>query len=205
LLPEPFAKFPDDKLVLSDYIPGAANMPELTTAVKQLIIRPEKAKDLTAVRTILTSAFHGSDDADLVERLRGSSAYVPELALVADFGGEIRGYIICTHIKLHDTTAYGEHRAIGLGPIAVAPAHQQAGIGSQLIENAIAIADRRGDGLIVLLGHESYYQRFGFKPASRFGVLPPRPWPDSNYMVRTLSSYDATMRGTVEYPPQWRI
>jgi putative acetyltransferase len=178
-------------------------MPELKTAVKELIIRPEKAKDLPGIRTLLITAFNSSDDADLVERLRGSAGYVADLAQVADFGGEIRGYIICTYVTVHG--ADQDRRALAMGPVAVAPAYQHTGIGSRLIETTIATADKRGDGLIILLGHENYYPRFGFTPASRLGVLPPRPWPDANYMARTLSTYDAAVRGTVEYPIEWHI
>jgi putative acetyltransferase len=178
-------------------------MQNLEATAQELIIRPEKAKDLLPVRTLLIAAFAQPEEADLVERLRASEYYIPALALVAERKGETCGLCLCTYV--HVRSEASEARVLAMGPVAVPPAHQRTGLGSRLIEEAIRVADERGENMIVLLGHESYYPRFGFKRASQFGILPPRPWPDSNYMVLPLKAYDPTVTGTVNYPAEWGI
>jgi putative acetyltransferase len=179
-------------------------MQKLQPKTGELIIRPEKAKDLPGIHTLLSAAFHGVEESELVVRLRSSSNYVPGLALVAEYGNEIRGYVMLTHVSLQadDGRTWS---VLALGPIAVAPAHQQSGIGTMLMRKAIELADEQGEPLVVLLGHETYYPRFGFQRASQHGVIAPRPWPDANYMVLPLRSYSSDMRGTISYSADWRI
>jgi putative acetyltransferase len=53
----------------------------------------------------------------------------------------------------------------------------------------------------VLLGHPSYYPRFGFESARGVGLEPPAAaWPDAAWMARLLPAWDDAMRGTVRYP-----
>ncbi|MCJ7711259.1 MAG: GNAT family N-acetyltransferase, partial [Chloroflexi bacterium] len=54
---------------------------------------------------------------------------------------------------------------------------------------------------IVLLGHASYYPRFGFGSARDVGLEPPAAaWPDAAWMARLLPAWTDAMRGTVRYP-----
>jgi predicted N-acetyltransferase YhbS len=179
-------------------------MQQFRSTTDELMIRPEKAKDLQGVRSLLIAAFNEREDAELVERLRGSKhCYVDGLTLVAEVRGEVRGFAMVSRASLQ----FGENMTdiLVLGPVAVLPAHQRTGIGSGLIREAIRLADERGEKMIVVLGHEAYYPRFGFMPASRFGIKPPQPWPDANYMVRPLSAHSEPMQGTVVYPPEWNL
>ncbi len=52
--------------------------------------------------------------------------------------------------------------ALLLGPLAVAPDHKGAGIGSALMRHAIEEAKRLEHGAILLVGDAPYYARFGF-------------------------------------------
>jgi predicted N-acetyltransferase YhbS len=47
---------------------------------------------------------------------------------------------------------------------------------------------------VIVLGHDTYYPRFGFKPASTWGIRPPFDAFDSVFMVMELeiSIYAAT-------------
>lgn len=179
-------------------------MQQLHSTTDELMIRPEKAKDLQGVRSLMIAAFNEREDAELVERLRGSKdCYIDGLTLVAEMKGEVRGFGMLTRASLQ----FGETMSdiLALGPVAVLPAHQRTGIGSDLIRQAIKLADERGEKMIVVLGHEAYYPRFGFKRASGFGIKPPQPWPDENYMALPLSAYSEPMQGTVVYPPEWKL
>jgi putative acetyltransferase len=70
--------------------------------------------------------------------------------------------------------------------MAVLTEHQRTGIGSQLVEKGLSILRERGCGFVVVLGHPEYYPRFGFVPASRFGLTCEYDVPDEVFMALEL-------------------
>jgi predicted N-acetyltransferase YhbS len=164
-----------------------------------IIIRQEEEKDYKAVYQVVKEAFENEeysdqDEHNLVERLRKSQAFIAELSLVAEIEGKIVGHIMFTTIKI------GSHTALALAPVSVSPDHQGLGIGSKLIIRGHEIAKKLGYKAVVLLGHENYYPRFGYKKASDYNIKAPFEVPDVNFMVLELIEYGLKdIEGTVEY------
>ena len=76
-----------------------------------------------------------------------------------------------------------------LGPLAVMPDVQKQGIGGKLIQKGLEILSTSGVDLVFVLGHPTYYPRFGFKPAGELGFEPSYPIPEKNadaWMVQEL-------------------
>ena len=71
----------------------------------------------------------------------------------------------------------------GLGPMAVLPEYQRQGIGGKLIETGNQKLREAGCPFIVVVGHPEYYPRFGFKPASGYGMKCEWDVPDNVFMV----------------------
>ena len=67
--------------------------------------------------------------------------------------------------------------------MAVRPHLQRRGIGSALVNQGLAECDRIGAGAVFVLGHPEYYPRFGFRPASRFGIGCEYDVPDEVFMA----------------------
>jgi putative acetyltransferase len=81
----------------------------------------------------------------------------------------------------------------------VLPEYQGLGIGSALMNALLTAADAADVPLIVLLGAPQYYNRFGFRPAKEFGVLPPEPeWGDA-FQARPLTAYTESVAGPFQY------
>ena len=161
-------------------------------------IRLETHWDHDPVRRLLTAAFGRSAEAKLVDHLRESDGYVPELALVAENSSVVLGHIMFTRVTLE---ADPPVKVLALAPVAVYPAYQGRGIGSALIRAGLVRADDAGEPLVVVVGHPDYYPRFGFIPGRSLGIEPPWPdIPDEAFMARPLSGYRDDMRGTVRYP-----
>jgi HAD superfamily hydrolase (TIGR01509 family) len=144
-------------------------------------ILPESPADIEAIRAVEKSAFGRSAEADLVDlcRQRGKVS----LSLVAIRDGHLVGHILFTPVSL-DPPCPGWH-GLGLGPVAVLPEFQRAGIGSSLIRSGLEMCRRQGIDFVVLLGDPRYYSRFGFIPASKFG-LGNEYGADEEFMVREL-------------------
>ena len=138
---------------------------------KLLQIRPEAPTDFLAIAEVIRLSFDQTDgsEVDLVVDWRLSSDYIPELSLVALLEDKIIGYAM-----FHFVTLEGElsRRVVDLGPVGVLPEFQRQGVGSALIRRGLASCVDRDEPLVMCLGHESYYPRFGFLPSRIYGILP---------------------------------
>lgn len=183
-----------------------------------MTIRTESPSDVHAVRAVNERAFGGRLEANLVDALRREAD--PFISLVAEDGGLVVGHICFTPVSLireKDSEGAAEPKArslrarkgtmnrpvvAGLGPMAILPERQREGIGSVLVREGIARCRDRHFDAIVVLGHPSYYPRFGFAPASRFGIRSEYDVPDDAFMAIELHpSALADTRGIVRYHP----
>ena len=171
--------------------------------VTSIAIRPESPDDGDAIRHLVAAAFGRDGEAELVERIRASPEYVPEMALVAEVGGEVVGHVMVSHAVIRNDG--GDRRISMLSPLAVHPEHQRSGIGSALVRASLSVADSLGEPLVVLEGDPAYYGRLGFEQSTGYGIeirLPDWAPPEAAQVVR-LSSFDPddpALRGTVVYP-----
>ncbi|MCF2875810.1 MULTISPECIES: GNAT family N-acetyltransferase [unclassified Tenacibaculum] len=170
-------------------------------------IRQERITDFKEVFSLIKEAFKDEQFSDhkeqfLVERLRKSEAFIPELSLVAEVDGKIVGHILITKLKIKN--ALNEFESLALAPVSVLPTYQKRGIGGKLIIEAHQKATGLGYKSIVLLGHENYYPRFGYKQASEYGIELPFEVPKENCMVIELVEDGLKgVSGTVEYPKEF--
>jgi putative acetyltransferase len=154
---------------------------------------------IASIREVETAAFGRTSEAELVEAIRNSPNFIPELSIVAVEDGTVLGHILFSPIAIE--TRGQSVPALALAPLAVTPTHQHQGIGSQLVQIGLSKCRELGHGIVVVLGHPRYYQRFGFQTASTFGIQAPFPVPDEAFMVLELKP-GALMdvSGIVQYP-----
>lgn len=144
-------------------------------------IRSEEPADAIAVRAVNEAAFDSGLEADIVEAIRNQKD--ASISLVADSSEGILGHILFSSISLSGHT---ELRVMGLGPMAVLPVYQRQGIGSALVREGLNRCREMGCDAVVVLGHSEYYPRFGFVPASRYGISCEYDVPDDVFMLIEL-------------------
>ena len=144
-------------------------------------IRAEKECDREAVRAVNISAFETTSEADLVDALR--QQVQPVISLVAEENGEVVGHILFSPVSL---SGHPNLKVMGLAPMAVAPSHQKKGAGSALVQAGLEQCTQLGIVAVVVLGHPEYYPRFGFSPASQFGIESEYDVPDEVFMAMEL-------------------
>jgi predicted N-acetyltransferase YhbS len=160
-----------------------------------VLIRREAAADADAIRAVTTAAFGRPAEATLVDELRASDAWLPALSLVATTPeGELVGHVVCSRGQADGSPV------LGLGPLSVRPDRQRDGVGSALVHAVLGAADALGEPLVALLGNPAYYWRFGFRPSSEYGIVPPVPEWQPYFQVRTLTGYRPAVRGAFSYP-----
>lgn len=164
-------------------------------------IRLEQPIDIDQIHDLHRAAFRGPQEAELVDAIRSSAAFVPELSLVAvTEDGSVLGHVLLSHIDLQPDEADAPRLTVlALAPIAVLPHHQGRGIGTALLSEALAIADAREEPMTAVLGAPSLYGRFGFEPAGEHGVHGPYDDAGEAFQVRPGPGVTITP-GTLVYP-----
>ncbi len=172
-----------------------------------ITIRQEQSRDFNQVFNLIKSAFKNEKYSDhsehlLVERLRDSDAFIPELSLVAEFNAKIVGHILLSKIKIRNKKQ--EFESLALAPVSVLPDFQGKEIGGKLIIKAHEVAKQLGNESVILLGHAKYYPRFGYRQLDKFGISLPFEVPKENCMAVELTEGALkNVSGTVEYPKEF--
>jgi len=154
-------------------------------------VRPETPADYASVRRVHEYAFEQAAEADLVEALRRTVRSY--LSLVAEVDGRVVGHIFFSPVTVESGPA--AFTALGLAPMAVLPEHQRRGVGTALVRQGLAACAASGHPLVVVLGHPSYYPRFGFEPAAPRGLRSEYDVPDEVFMVAELEPGALAGRG----------
>jgi predicted N-acetyltransferase YhbS len=160
--------------------------------------------ELPAIRRIIAATIR-PPTGGLVDLLRESDGYIAERSRVAVNGAqEAVGYVMFSRAELVGDNTWS---VMALALRAVAERLQSSGIGSALVQEALSVADRRGEAAVIVLGHTSYIPRFGFSQARHLGIAAPRSWhlPDEVWMALPLATYRTGLRGTAVYPPAFAI
>lgn len=163
-------------------------------------IRAERSGDQKTIDQINDAAFNGDNESRLIDAIRNSELFVPELSLVAEADGELIGHILFSIVTIK--SGENDVPTLALAPMAVVPEHQNKGVGSLLVEEGLKRAKDQGFVHAVVLGHPEFYPKFGFVPASTKGIESPFPVPDEVFMALEIKegSLDQ-IKGKIVYPP----
>jgi putative acetyltransferase len=157
-------------------------------------VRVATRADRPAIEQLVRDAFGRDHELEFVRRVWGLGAYLPELELVAEDGGEVVGHV------LHSVGDVDGTPVAALAPLAVVPPRQRQGIGGLLLREAFVRVDAAGFPLIALIGHPSYYPRFGFERGDTLGIEPVVELADPGaFIVLRLAAYEPTLRGRFRY------
>jgi putative acetyltransferase len=166
-----------------------------------LLIRPERPEDTAAIPQVNEQAFGCADEANLVDALRTRGKAV--LSLVGIEDDRIVGHLFFSPV----TIEFADRiiLAVGLAPMAVVPERQRRGIGLLLVRAGLEECRNAGYDCVVVLGHPAYYPRFGFVPASQYGITSESEVPDEAFMVLVWRGGMLRDRGGLaRYQPEFR-
>jgi putative acetyltransferase len=160
-------------------------------------IREERPADIAAIRDVNRRAFGQDQEANIVDALRTNGAAL--LSLVATIDEEVVG-----HIMYSAATVEAAWKGAALGPMAVLPEYQRQGIGSRLVEEGNGKLKAAGCPFIIVVGHPEFYPRFGFEPASAYGITCEWDLPADVFMIATLDPTSTKgMAGLAKFRPEF--
>ena len=155
-------------------------------------IRQETEADIMGISQVHLAAFPTAEEANLVDRLREQGHLT--ISLIAEEEDLILG-----HIALSPVTVDGQPGGLGLAPVAVLPDYQNQGIGSALIQAGLDKAQEMGVGFVIVMGHRSFYPRFGFQQASLWNLQNEYDANDSFMALELLPNSIPKEGGLVRY------
>jgi putative acetyltransferase len=162
-----------------------------------LSIRRERPEDVPGIRHVNVAAFDTATERDLVDALRQQAPTAISMVAIED--DAVVGHILFSPVTL---SSHPDLPMMGLAPMAVVPERQRQGIGSALVRAGLDECRRSGIAAVIVLGHPEFYPKFGFVPASVFGLISGYDVPDEVFMALELDTGALEgKRGTVKYHP----
>lgn len=142
----------------------------LQVASQPVITRAADASDLPEISNLHARIFGPGRFARTAYRIREGQEPISPFCRVATSGGTLVAALRFTKIAIGGTPG-----ALLLGPLAVDTAFVNQGVGRQLISEGLELARAHGIGIVVLVGDEPYYGRFGFRPVPPGEITLPGP------------------------------
>lgn len=130
----------------------------------------EKAEHAAAIERVLDRAFGPGRFAKTSERVRERGARAePALSRVAlDEAGAVIGVCRIWSVRAEAPVYF-------LGPLAVDPAAQSAGLGAALVKECVSASRAAGGGGIVVVGAERFFAPLGFSTVPHDRIQLPGP------------------------------
>ena len=152
-----------------------------------IIIRTETQKDYKDIISLVLRSFQegtdysdGTDIIALIEEIRVSKYYIPELSFVAEIDGKIVGHFLFSRFPL-SKTAQGEHiegdDIVMLAPVSVHADYFHKHVGATMLTLGIQKVKEAGYKGITVEGNYNFYNRVGFKTSAEYGIYPTSGYP----------------------------
>ena len=159
-------------------------------------IRRERPADISVIHAVHVASFPTAAEAHLVDLLRDAGRL--SLSLVAEVDNTIVG-----HVAFSPVSAGSAASGAGLAPLAVLPAYRRNGIAARLVNAGLAACKEAGCGWAVVLGEPTYYARFGFQPAARFGLSDEYGGGDAFQVIELIAGQLPAGAGRVSYAAEF--
>ena len=180
--------------------------------LKKLSVRPETHGDYKDIVSLVLRSFKegtdysdGTDIVALIEEIRDSEYFIPELSLVAELDGEIVGHFMFSRFPLSKTPQGGHGDAndtdiVMLAPVSVHADHLRQGIGSAMIKLGIEKVGEMGFSGIIVEGNFRFYNTVGFCTSSEYGIYPVSGYPMTEPRCQMcMETRDGSLKGKGGY------
>ena len=155
----------------------------------KITIRPEEHRDYKDIISLILRSFRegtdysdGTDIIALVEEIRDSKFYIPELSFVAELDGKVVGHFLFSKFPLSPTKEGGhsdntDSGIVMLAPVSVHAVYFRQGVGSAMLKMGIEKVRDMGYKGITVEGNYLFYNKVGFRTSSEYNILPTSGYP----------------------------
>lgn len=161
---------------------------------ENLIIRPEKPEDCSAVENLIRESFWnvyrpGCSEHYVMHVLRDDPAFVKELDFVMEKDGRLIGQNMFMKTVINSDDGR-DIDILTMGPICIANDLKRKGYGKYLLDYCLEKAASLGFGAVLFEGNIGFYGHCGFTYARKFGIRYhdlPEGADDSFFLCRELA------------------
>lgn len=177
-----------------------------------IIIRPETPKDYKDIVSLVLRSFKegtnysdGTDIVALIEEIRVSKYYIPELSFVAEVDNKIVGHFLFSHFPLSRTKEGGHDDGqnsaiVMLAPVSVHADYFRQGIGIAMLTMGIEKVRELGYKGITVEGNFNFYNQVGFRTSSEYNIFPTSGWPmEEPRCMMCQETYEGSLDGIQGY------
>lgn len=178
----------------------------------RVTIRPEAHRDYRDIVSLILRSFRegtdysdGTDIIALVEEIRDSQYYIPELSFVAEMDGKVVGHFLFSRFPLSATPNGGhgdgtDSPVVMLAPVSVHADHFRQGVGTAMLTQGIEQVRKHGYRGITVEGNYRFYNRVGFRTSSEFGIFPTGGYPMKEpRCMMCQETYPGALKGVQGY------
>ena len=156
---------------------------------EKVTIRPEEHRDYKSIVSLILRSFQegtdysdGTDIIALVEEIRDSKYYIPELSFVAELDGKVVGHFLFSKFPLSPTREGGhddetESGIVMLAPVSVHADYFRRGIGTSMLLQGMEKVRELGYRGITVEGNYRFYNRLGFRTSAEYHIYPTSGYP----------------------------
>ena len=179
---------------------------------KKITIRPEEHKDYKSIISLILRSFQegtdysdGTDIIALVEEIRDSKYYIPELSFVAELNDIIVGHFLFSKFPLSPTKEGGydngeNSEIVMLAPVSVHADYFRQGIGTAMLNLGIEKVKELGYKGITVKGNYNFYNRVGFRTSSEYNIFPTSGYPmEEPRCMMCQETYEGSLDGMHGY------
>ena len=150
--------------------------------LSKVLNRPVTPADLPSISELHARVFGPGRFTRTAYRVREGTAPISRYCRAAFLGNRIIAAVRFTDVAVGTTEG-----ALLLGPLAVDPEFAGKGFGRALVGEALEAAKSDGVRLVILVGDEPYYGRFGFRPVPPGQITLPGPVDPQRLLVAELA------------------
>ena len=179
---------------------------------QKITIRPEEHKDYKSIVSLILRSFQegtdysdGTDIIALVEEIRDSKYYIPELSFVAELDNKVVGHFLFSKFPLSPTRDGGhgdgsDSEIVMLAPVSVHADYFRQGIGRAMLTQGIEKVKEMGYKGITVEGNYLFYNQVGFRTSSEFGIYPTSGFPMTEpRCMMCQETYQGSLEGVHGY------
>ena len=179
---------------------------------QKITIRPEEHKDYKSIVSLILRSFQegtdysdGTDIIALVEEIRDSKYYIPELSFVAELDNKVVGHFLFSKFPLSPTRDGGhgdgsDSEIVMLAPVSVHADYFRLGIGTAMLMMGIEKVRELGYKGITVEGNYKFYNQVGFRTSSDYNIFPTGGYPMKEpRCMMCQETYDGSLDGIHGY------
>ena len=179
---------------------------------QKITIRPEEHKDYKSIVSLILRSFQegtdysdGTDIIALVEEIRDSKYYIPELSFVAELDNKVVGHFLFSKFLLSPTRDVGDRygsdsEIVILAPVSVHADYFRQGIGTAMLMMGIEKVRELGYKGITVEGNYKFYNQVGFRTSSDYNIFPTGGYPMKEpRCMMCQETYDGSLDGIHGY------